>query len=294
MAETERVIVTGTNIPTAETEPALPVVIYSGEMLQKQGANTPAEGLRQLPSFVGNTATENDSNGGDGQARINLRALGDGNTLTLINGRRGFENINAIPIGALMRTEVLKDGASAIYGSDAVAGVVNFILLNGPGETPFEGAEINLLYGNTTDHDARVLQGYVRGGIATPKFAIAAMAEYYDRDDIYSRDRETSKSPDVRKLGGANGGSSLFSGVVTLAPERGGRQVLIDLSNNAPLLLLTGHSIRRDSAPTPRDSISAPSPPRFRGKRNTNITSPPVTTYSGGSADLRRPVLCQD
>ena len=53
---------------------------------------------------------------------------------------------------------MLKDGASAIYGSDAVAGVVNFILLNGPGEAPYEGAEVDFLYGNTTDTDARVLQ----------------------------------------------------------------------------------------------------------------------------------------
>ena len=125
VAETERVIVTGSYIPTSETESALPVTVYTAEVLQKQGANTPVQGLRQLPSFVGNTATENDSNGGDGQAFINLRALGSGNTLILINGRRafGFTNINAIPVGALARSEVLKDGASAIYGSDAVAGV---------------------------------------------------------------------------------------------------------------------------------------------------------------------------
>ncbi|MFL6530819.1 MAG: TonB-dependent receptor plug domain-containing protein, partial [Chthoniobacterales bacterium] len=83
MAETERVIVTGSFIPTAETESALPVTVITGATLQKQGANTPAEGLRQLPSFVGNTATENDSNGGDGQAFVNLRALGSENTLVL-------------------------------------------------------------------------------------------------------------------------------------------------------------------------------------------------------------------
>ncbi len=233
-AETERIIVTGSNIPTAETESALPVVIYSSEMLQKQGANTPAEGLRQLPSFVGNTETENDSNGGDGQAFVNLRALGAGNTLILINGRRafGFTNVNAIPIGALARSEVLKDGASAVYGSDAVAGVVNFILLNGPDEKPFNGAEINFLYGNTTDDDAHVLQAYLRGGVATSKFAIAVAAEYYDRASLYARDRELSQSADVRSLGGANGGSALFAGVVTLESE--GRRVLIDLTNNAP------------------------------------------------------------
>ena len=233
--ETERVIVTGSYIPTAETESALPVTIYTSKSLQKQGANTPAEGLRQLPSFVGNTATENDSNGGDGQAFINLRALGAGNTLVLINGRRafGFTNVNAIPIGALARSEVLKDGASAIYGSDAVAGVVNFILLNGPGETPFQGAEINLLYGNTTDHDARVLQGYVRGGVATEKVAIAVAAEYYDRESIYSRDREIARSADLTSLGGRNNGSPLSPGFVIALPNLF-PGVLINPSENAP------------------------------------------------------------
>src|SRR5205085_1419816 len=107
---------------------------------------------------------------------------------------------------------VLKDGASAIYGSDAVAGVVNFILLDGPGEKSFAGAEINLLYGNTTDHDARVLQSYVRGGLVTDKITIAAAGEYYDRESIYSRDREIARSPDLRSLGGFNGGSSIFAG----------------------------------------------------------------------------------
>ncbi|MBA3960332.1 MAG: TonB-dependent receptor [Chthoniobacterales bacterium] len=233
-AEVERISVTGSYIPTAETESPLPVTVYTADALRKQGANTPVEGLRQLPSFIGNTATENDSNGGDGQAFINLRALGAGNTLILINGRRafGFRNVNAIPIGALARSEVLKDGASAIYGSDAVAGVVNFILLNGPGEQPYQGAEINLLYGNTTDHDARVLQTYIRGGVATDKVAIAAAAEYYDRENIYSRDREIAKFADQTNLGGFNNGSPTFAGRVAVAGR--GPLVLTDPTNNAP------------------------------------------------------------
>src|ERR1700731_993543 len=166
-ATTERGIVAGSYNPAAETESALPVTVYTAEVLRKQGANTPVEGLRQLPSFVGNASTENDSNGGNGQALINLRGIGTQNTLTLINGRRAFEfsDVNAIPIGALARTEILKDGASAIYGSDAVAGVVNFILLNGPGEKPYEGAEMTLLFGNTTDTDAHVRQVYIKGGV---------------------------------------------------------------------------------------------------------------------------------
>ena len=94
-ATTERVIVTGSYIPTAETESALPVTVYTAEVLQKQGANTPVEGLRQLPSFVGNAATENDSNGGDGTATINLRGVGSENTLVLMNNRRMFNQLGS-------------------------------------------------------------------------------------------------------------------------------------------------------------------------------------------------------
>ena len=219
-ATAERVTVTGSYIPTAEAETALPVTVYTAEVLQKAGANTPVEGLRQLPSFIGNTATENDSNGGNGQASINLRAVGAENTLTLINGRRAFEfsDINAIPIGGLSRAEVLKDGASAIYGSDAVAGVVNFVMINGPGEKPYEGAEIFLKYGNTTDTDAHVRQVYVRGGVTglDGKVSIAAAGEYYSRSNLYSRDRDiattadTSNNPTGQGWGGINNNSPTY------------------------------------------------------------------------------------
>ncbi len=239
-ATTERVIVTGSYIPTAETEAALPVTVYTAEVLQKQGANTPVEGLRQLPSFVGAATTENDSNGGNGQAGINLRGIGQNNVLVLINGRRAFlgqglntsADINAIPISGLTRSEVLKDGASAVYGSDAVAGVVNFIMLNGPGEAPYEGAEVGVLYGNTTDHDAHVRQAYIRGGVTAMngKVSIAAAGEYYSRANLFSRDRtiattgDTSNSagdpfyPNSAGLGwgGLNNNSSNFAGHVTI------------------------------------------------------------------------------
>ena len=249
-ATTERVIVTGSYIPTAETESALPVTVYTAEVLEKQGAITPVEGLRQLPSFVGNAATENDSNGGNGQATINLRALGPVNTLTLINGRRAFEfsDINAIGIGSLSRVEVLKDGASAIYGSDAVAGVVNFILLNGPGEKPYEGAEIFGLYGNTTDSDAHVRQVYVKGGVTglDGKVSIAASGEYYSRANLYSRDRfavagtaDLSSDLTGLGLGGINNNSPTYGGRISIAASgtalgfvASGQLVLNDLTNS--------------------------------------------------------------
>src|ERR1700686_1238249 len=229
-ATTERVIVTGSYIPTAETESALPVTVYTAEVLQKQGANTPVEGLRQLPSFVGNASTENDSNGGNGQAFINLRGIGQVNTLTLINGRRAFEfsDVNAIPLGALACTEILKDGAGAIYGSDAVAGVVNFILLNGPGEKPYEGAELRALYGNTTDSDAHVRQVYLRGGVTglDGKVSIAASGEYYSRANLFSRDRTIATSGDLTlnptglQLDGKNNNSPTYGGRVAVLTTR--------------------------------------------------------------------------
>ena len=306
-ATTERVIVTGSYIPTAETESALPVTVYTAEVLRKQGANTPVEGLRQLPSFVGNTITENDSNGGNGQAFITLRGLGPANTLTLINGRRAFQfaDVNAIPIGALSRTEILKDGASAIYGSDAVAGVVNFILLNGPGEKPYEGAELFALYGNTTDTDAHVRQIYLRGGVTglDGKVAIAAAGEYYSRANLFSRDRaiattgDTSNNPTGLGFGGFNNNSATFSGRVTVAAAAStsggptGSLVLQNLGENQ----VTPTSYRNfDSAATggaasrrkARCAIRArsPSTPRVRWPRPTiNCTSRSRATTASGA-----------
>ncbi len=285
-ATTERVIVTGSYIPTAETESALPVTVYTAEVLKKQGANTPVEGLRQLPSFVGNAATENDSNGGDGSANINLRAIGAANTLILVNGRRtfNFNDINALAIGSISRTEVLKDGASAVYGSDGVAGVVNFILLNGPGEKPYEGAELFALYGNTTDSDAHVRQVYLRGGVTglDGKVSIAAVGEYYSRANLYSRDRaiavtgDASNNPAGLGFGGQNSDSPTFGGRVSVsaaassqgAPLGGGALVLINLANNQ----VSGASYRRFEPTTrsnppfgslPGDFASGTDPSRF-------------------------------
>ncbi len=238
----ERTVVLSHPIPASLTEGVIPVFAWSLESVLKQGANTPAEALRQTPAYVGNTETENDSNGGTGSAFVNLFALGHENTLILINGRRTFtfKDINGLGLAALSRVEVLKgSGAAPFSGSGAVGGAVNFILLNGPGETPLEGAEINLLYGNTTDKDARVTQGWIRGGVATDKVAIAAAAEYYDRDAIFSRDREISASADRRPLGGANAGSPTYAGRVTFRtnptlPASGRASVLIDPSENNP------------------------------------------------------------
>ena len=213
-AETERVVVTGSYIPipTAESEGPLPVTKYAQEQLIRFGSNTPAEGLRQLPSFVGNTESENNSALGTGAAQVNLRAFGSDNTLTMINGRRAFsfEDINALPLGFIESVEVLKDGASATYGADAVAGVVNFKIRHA-----IKRGEIDLLYGNTNlgvANDAAVRTGYLLGGFAGEKHNLTAGVSYYDRGAIFARDTFLSSLADRRRLGGTNAGSPQFPG----------------------------------------------------------------------------------
>ncbi len=200
--------------------------------------------------------------GGDGSASINLYALGSNNVVTLIDGRRafGFSNINAIPVSALARVEIVDTG---VYGSDSTAGVVNFLLLNGPGEKPYEGAEVHALYGNTTDSDAHVRQVYLRGGVTglDGKVSIAAAAEYYSRASLFSRDREISRSGDLFNdatglgLGGPNNNSPTYAGRVSVSASASllfpntGQLVLSNLYDNSP----TPASYRRFDLPPGTD-----------------------------------------
>jgi len=245
-AKDERIILEHSYYPT-ESYTAWRFTEITVETMEKSGSVTPIESLRQIPIFVGTTATENDSNGGNGAAFIDLYALGANNVLTLINGRRafGFTDVNAIPMSALSRTEILSQGV--VYGSDSAAGVVNFIMLNGPGEKPYEGAELGALYGNTTETDAHVRQVYLRGGIIgmDGKVSIAAVGEYYSRANLFSRDREISSTADLSNdstglgLGGTNNNSptyggriSVGAGATALGFTNTGQLVLGDLTTN--------------------------------------------------------------
>jgi iron complex outermembrane receptor protein len=258
-AVTERVIVTGSNIPTAQEESSLPVTTYTADFLTKAGAGTPVEGLRQLPSFVGNASTENNANGGTGAATINLRGLGDQNTVILINGVRTFlgenfdgRDVNFIGISSINNAQVLKDGASSVYGSDAVAGVVDFQLWGDRRLAPYEGAEFEVRYGTTTDTDANERQAWIRGGVTgmEGKVAIFASAEYYNRAELDSLDRTIAVTGDQSNgdipgvnpplgllpmnLGGINNNSPTFAGRVSVAGAGNGQLVLNDLTNSAP------------------------------------------------------------
>ena len=248
----DRVVITGSFIPTAEGEGALPVAVLTQDDLRKTGSNSAAEGLRRLPSFVGAATTEADSNGGTGRAGVNLRGLGENNVLILINGHRAgnpslgpsgfaggaFTDANTIPFSAIDHIEVLKDGASAQYGSDAVAGVVNYIL-----KTEFEGFQVDVLYGNTTNNDASTVRASAITGFSTKdkRFNVVLDANYYHANAIYSRDRFLSSIADVRRFGGSNAGSPSFPGRIEVArgsasaAAAGGTNLILQDQGSVPI-----------------------------------------------------------
>jgi iron complex outermembrane receptor protein len=189
-------VVTGSLIPTFETITAAPVDVYTIEAIERTGVNTVPQLIQRLPAISGNASFgDSRGNGGDGSAAVGLRNIPLG-TLVLIDGRRvapnqlplaGNVDINAIPLAAIDRIEVLKDGASAIYGSDALAGVVNVIL-----KKDFVGTEFSARYGNTFDTDSGEQTYSFVTGTTTEKASILIGGSYYKNNALMSNDREVS------------------------------------------------------------------------------------------------------
>ncbi|NVD99557.1 TonB-dependent receptor [Massilia sp. BJB1822] len=157
--EVERVIVTGSNIRTTQKEGASAVQVISAKELAATGKTNVADVLRSISANSGNSYNEQYTGSfSAGTAGLSLRGLGQQNTLILVNGKRvasyataqelkeTFVDLNSLPMAAVQRIEVLKDGASSLYGSDAVAGVVNIILYK-----EFKGTETSVQVGSSTE-----------------------------------------------------------------------------------------------------------------------------------------------
>ena len=208
-ATAERVIVTGSNIPTSEETGPNPVDTYRTEDIQKLGVMNQTDLLNKLPIEAGGTVNQNIANGGDGAVIPNLRGLLPKETLVLVDGKRVAPNangvgvdINLIPFPMIDRIEILKDGASAIYGADAIAGVFNIILIH-----KFRGLEIGGTYGNTNmgaSNDAREVEAWIKAGTGDDKTDILIIADAYDRGAIFSRDRNLTSNGNAIPFGGAD------------------------------------------------------------------------------------------
>ena len=177
----ETITVTGSNIRRVDIETSNPVITIDRAAIQKTGKLTLGDLVQQLPAVTGpNINPQINNSGGTGASSIGLRGLGSQRTLVLINGHRYLSgDPNAIPANMIERIEVLTDGASSVYGSDAVAGVVNFIL-----RSDYQGAEFSANYG-ISDKDDGESKGYqFTFGQSSDKGSIMAGISYNKIDQV--------------------------------------------------------------------------------------------------------------
>ncbi len=193
----ERVEVTGSRIKRADIETSQPIFSLTRDEIQAQGLTSIGDVIQNL-SANGSTLNTTFNNGGNGETRVSLRNLGSNRTLVLVNGRRwvggtglgGAVDLNTIPTAAVERIEVLKDGASVIYGSDAISGVVNVIL-----RTDYEGAEANAYYGQFEKGDgARQSYDFTVGSVGDRWSAMMGIS-YVKEEPVMAGDRSISKEP---------------------------------------------------------------------------------------------------
>jgi len=211
----DRITVTGSNIPRTNTETPSPVQVVTRQEIDRTGKTTVAEYLQTLTADGAGSIPKTFGNGfAGGGAGISLRGLGAGSTLVLLNGRRMatygladdgqkvFTDLSTIPLDAVERVEVLKDGASAIYGSDAIAGVVNIIL-----RSDFQGAILRGSYGVSGDGDGDAKKATLTAGtgdLATDGWNAFFSLDVGKTDAIKISDRKNRKwigTGDIRRWG---------------------------------------------------------------------------------------------
>ena len=222
--EVEAIVVTGSLIAGTPEDAALPVDVIGAEELAKQGSPTTVELLKGLSVSNGVLGDTNQfdsrAQGSEGSGSVNLRGLGPTRTLVLLNGRRlpinpfalagaGAVDTNIIPSAAIGRVEVLKDGAAATYGSDAIAGVVNFIT-----RTDFEGAEVSASYkaidASDGDYTASIIYGW-QGENSN----LLLSAGWQHRSELGIKDRDWASLP---YLSNPEGGWSAAGNPSTIIP----------------------------------------------------------------------------
>ena len=218
ITEVEEIVVVGSQIRGASTTAALPVVSIDQDQIDAIGASSGDDLLRSIPQMgdvlfeAANNPQTSNSARGDVKS-VNLRSLGVGNTLVLLNGRRVVQhptsqgtsdtgtvpvlsyNSNAIPVSGLERLEVLLDGAAAIYGADAVAGVVNTVL-----QDDFDGLEMEVQYGGAEGTDYTEFEANVFAGRDFERANVSLFVNYTDRSALMADEQDFTRSDDLRPL----------------------------------------------------------------------------------------------
>ncbi|MDT3500032.1 TonB-dependent receptor [Stenotrophomonas maltophilia] len=232
----DRITVTGSNIPRTNTETPSPVQVVTRQEIDRTGKTTVAEYLQTLTADGSGSIPKTFGNGfAGGGAGISLRGLGAGSTLVLLNGRRMatygladdgqkvFTDLSTIPLDAVERVEVLKDGASAIYGSDAIAGVVNIIL-----RSDFQGAILRGSYGVSGDGDGDAKKATLTAGtgdLATDGWNAFFSLDVGKTDAIKIGDRKNRKwigTGDIRRWGYSAADAQFLGGAYLSGGTAGG------------------------------------------------------------------------
>src|SRR5438067_8811376 len=316
----EQITVTGSRVRRKDLTTPAPVTVLTRQQWQESGKLTIGDFLQSLPE-QGNAPNFQLNNGGatygaDGSTRVNLRNLGVTRTLVLVNGRRmvpaglgasAAVDLNSIPTAAVERIEVLKDGASAIYGSDAIAGVVNIITRKN-----YNGTELAAQYGVSYKGDAKTFDGQVTTGRSSELGNFIFSAGYFNQGDSWLRDRGWSQyaltydylgTPVRPGAGDNNGLGSADPGGSSRTPQGTIRFKRLPTGNPLPTCtsstlcgqLLAAYPagvtfIRDASAPLGwRPFISSGSPNdtyNFAAENYLTIPSERVQLYSSGDAHI--------
>mgnify|MGYP001760679947 FL=1 len=195
----ERLQVTGSRIPRAQVEGPAPITTITAEDIKAKGFTTVPDVLRAITQNGGETQSQQSANGADfspGAQQVDLRGLGPNHTLVLVNGRRiadfplpfkgrsNFTDISNIPLGMIERIEILSGSASAVYGSDAISGVVNFIL-----KKHADGTTVDYRFGTTSRGDADSFDLSISSGFERGAFSAVYGLEYTGQNPLWAYQR---------------------------------------------------------------------------------------------------------
>ncbi|QPG04889.1 TonB-dependent receptor [Salinimonas marina] len=215
----EKIQVTGSRIRSASLESPSPLQTFDASDIDAAGVANIQELLLQNPAFGSPGISRTNSNfstSSAGVATVDLRNLGASRTLVLVNGRRYVSGVpgsssvdlNTIPAQFIERVEILTGGASSVYGSDAVAGVVNFVL-----KDDFEGVEVDLKYGESAESDATERTFNITSGIGADKGNMMFHLSYSDEGAVFSRDRDRSAVDQLSNVYFTNEPEDIFNPV---------------------------------------------------------------------------------
>lgn len=278
--EEEAIIVTGSRLARQDFTAISPVTSVGAEDIELTATLSVEQLLNELPQVIpGNTVTSNNA-GGEDFATIDLRGLGPSRTLVLIDGERvpassttGVVDLNTIPAGLLERVEVVTGGASAVYGSDAIAGVVNFIL-----KRDYEGAEIRATIGAAEDGNGQYenVDFLIGGNFADGKGNITTYGSYFNREGVKQSAYDYSRVSGALVYG-YDSATSSYTGVVLVDSAE---EYLAARTALAPPTGFSGTFAGGGSGTPPWGSISSNAANPFRGLSTNPATAPRFTNQN--------------